>query len=670
MAVMAFSYDSPSSSAVLNGAGGFDVDSYDMSSSALPPISQEFVRPSTRETRRPATSAGILQRAHHGGPGMSSTLAAGSLQGVFGGAASNEGYSSTTGFDLGGTFSHGLDVVRPDGQSSTGTPTPGLTPGAAQSSAASSAGAAGPSFDQLQQQQRQMLMRQQQQQQAMMMQQELARRQSDNDFAGVFAHTVDGPAVTLPADPADFRRHSGGTYSSGQLHPAVESYLASMNQSQRAVSTPNVFARPVTSNAISFTPPPMSATPSSRPPTAPSGGGILHKPTNGGIIRPPGSAGRGSVRFDAPPPSKPKQQQPRQPPTTVTPNALTAPMGAQPENSTNADQAYAELPISSINNRRASEPFFKHVANQVNLPSHAKLYQQLGLQGLFTADGKVADPQLVQQKQQQLFFQNGSNNGFQELRISTDALPTTFNDSVDPLSSGSTPSYVYNPAAQRRPSMDPSSVDPYGVMQPASLRSGTNTSPVVYHVPGQPVLDASSGQPVQVFPQFAPDYKFGDAPMATARSNGQLQTPASMYNVGDTASAHFAAVPARNDSTSTTSSRYPYADPSRASFSSDVNSSTYRKTSSEHDTVAGPDSGADANSGYSYRPSSGPAHKKRPRRKFDQIERLYLCGYQGCEKSYGTLNHLNAHVYMQKHGQKRRPEGESAEIAFTMRSDS
>ncbi|KAJ9097845.1 hypothetical protein QFC19_006635 [Naganishia cerealis] len=57
-------------------------------------------------------------------------------------------------------------------------------------------------------------------------------------------------------------------------------------------------------------------------------------------------------------------------------------------------------------------------------------------------------------------------------------------------------------------------------------------------------------------------------------------------------------------------------------------------------------------------PLSGPAHKKRPRRKFDQIERLYLCGFEGCNKSYGTLNHLNAHVSMQKHGEKRRPEGE------------
>ena len=56
-------------------------------------------------------------------------------------------------------------------------------------------------------------------------------------------------------------------------------------------------------------------------------------------------------------------------------------------------------------------------------------------------------------------------------------------------------------------------------------------------------------------------------------------------------------------------------------------------------------------------PLGGPAPKKRPRRRYDEIERLYLCGWNGCEKSYGTLNHLNAHVAMQKHGEKRLPTG-------------
>lgn len=37
---------------------------------------------------------------------------------------------------------------------------------------------------------------------------------------------------------------------------------------------------------------------------------------------------------------------------------------------------------------------------------------------------------------------------------------------------------------------------------------------------------------------------------------------------------------------------------------------------------------------------------------------MYKCGWHGCEKAYGTLNHLNAHVTMQSHGAKRIPEGE------------
>lgn len=44
----------------------------------------------------------------------------------------------------------------------------------------------------------------------------------------------------------------------------------------------------------------------------------------------------------------------------------------------------------------------------------------------------------------------------------------------------------------------------------------------------------------------------------------------------------------------------------------------------------------------------------------EQIERLYECNYPGCTKGYGTLNHLNAHITMQKHGPKRLPQGASS----------
>ncbi|TLD30965.1 hypothetical protein PspLS_02030 [Pyricularia sp. CBS 133598] len=67
---------------------------------------------------------------------------------------------------------------------------------------------------------------------------------------------------------------------------------------------------------------------------------------------------------------------------------------------------------------------------------------------------------------------------------------------------------------------------------------------------------------------------------------------------------------------------------------------------------------------YSFVPIPGAQQHKRPRRRYEEIERMYKCGWQGCEKAYGTLNHLNAHVTMQSHGQKRTPEGEYFQFSF------
>ena len=78
---------------------------------------------------------------------------------------------------------------------------------------------------------------------------------------------------------------------------------------------------------------------------------------------------------------------------------------------------------------------------------------------------------------------------------------------------------------------------------------------------------------------------------------------------------------------------------------------------------------------YSFVPIPGAQQHKRPRRRYEEIERMYKCGWQGCEKAYGTLNHLNAHVTMQSHGQKRTPEGQllrfdcdCRKVAFLVRS--
>ena len=47
--------------------------------------------------------------------------------------------------------------------------------------------------------------------------------------------------------------------------------------------------------------------------------------------------------------------------------------------------------------------------------------------------------------------------------------------------------------------------------------------------------------------------------------------------------------------------------------------------------------------------------QKRFRRKYSEIDRIYKCTYLNCIKAYGTLNHLNAHITMQKHGKKKVP---------------
>ena len=64
---------------------------------------------------------------------------------------------------------------------------------------------------------------------------------------------------------------------------------------------------------------------------------------------------------------------------------------------------------------------------------------------------------------------------------------------------------------------------------------------------------------------------------------------------------------------------------------------------------------------------TGYSINRRLRRGYDEIQRFYHCSWPDFNKAYGTLNHLNAHVKMQKHGQKRSPNGES--IASVYRAD-
>ena len=52
-----------------------------------------------------------------------------------------------------------------------------------------------------------------------------------------------------------------------------------------------------------------------------------------------------------------------------------------------------------------------------------------------------------------------------------------------------------------------------------------------------------------------------------------------------------------------------------------------------------------------------PEYVKRPRRRAEEVERLYTCSWPGCDKAYGALNHLNTHVRNAEHGPKREPKG-------------
>ena len=71
-----------------------------------------------------------------------------------------------------------------------------------------------------------------------------------------------------------------------------------------------------------------------------------------------------------------------------------------------------------------------------------------------------------------------------------------------------------------------------------------------------------------------------------------------------------------------------------------------------------PSSPSNPSKTYAFVSLLGTTIRERPRRRYDEIESLYHCSWPDCTKSYGTLNHLNAHVVMQKHGARRLPSGE------------
>jgi len=76
-----------------------------------------------------------------------------------------------------------------------------------------------------------------------------------------------------------------------------------------------------------------------------------------------------------------------------------------------------------------------------------------------------------------------------------------------------------------------------------------------------------------------------------------------------------------------------------------------------------PSSLSDTNKTYSFVSLAGTTIRKRPRMMHDEIEHLYHCPWPDCTKAYDTLDHLNAHVMMQKHGLRRLSSGENCPAA-------
>ncbi|KAF7356570.1 C2H2-type domain-containing protein [Mycena venus] len=94
--------------------------------------------------------------------------------------------------------------------------------------------------------------------------------------------------------------------------------------------------------------------------------------------------------------------------------------------------------------------------------------------------------------------------------------------------------------------------------------------------------------------------------------------------------------------------------PFQASFSAGISGSPPLYSQQQQQQADSPGDSSNKKT-YSFVALPGNAVRKRPRRRYDEIERLYHCSWPDCNKAYGTLNHLNAHVQMQKHGPKRSP---------------
>lgn len=219
--------------------------------------------------------------------------------------------------------------------------------------------------------------------------------------------------------------------------------------------------------------------------------------------------------------------------------------------------------------------------------------------------------------------------------------------------SGSFPEYIqrqhYPPAGQGQPAggmaqaTSPSQSGPEGHANNhngSSIRSDSDVPIDPSIAAASPTYPPSHQQPYSPYPQQHEMPHYQGHPGVYGRpdwAGGQHQAPPQMGHYG-----------------------YPSSGPPTPAMVSPVQRPPTVCSGSDSPSNAqsnNPQGGHPLSTVYSFVPIPGAQQHKRPRRRYEEIERMYKCGWNGCEKAYGTLNHLNAHVTMQSHGPKRTPEG-------------
>lgn len=214
---------------------------------------------------------------------------------------------------------------------------------------------------------------------------------------------------------------------------------------------------------------------------------------------------------------------------------------------------------------------------------------------------------------------------------------------------------------RRRDSWESPSTSPnasvVGPLSPAKFQSRTHSlaPPPPYHVYAN---GHESSTNAMHSPDFTNQYRFR---ITSAASSPSMERPPSR-SLSTHAQSHPQPPPQHQQVAANNYSRPRAMSHSRHPSSSRPSTSTTTSTSQSY----GVSTPVHPVSNFPFIPAQPPrttpeaseGEPRRKRRKYEEIERRYHCGWNGCTKAYGTLNHLNDHVSLQGHGAKRRGSGE------------